>query len=77
MARTKKVKYNFLPPKVYEVLRWLISVVLPAIATLIACLNQAWEFNLPIDAILASFTGIETFLGVIFLGSKIATDRKN
>lgn len=77
MSAKKKVKYNFLPEKVYEALRWLVSIVLPATATLIAGLNIAWGWNLPMDAILATFTGVETFLGVVFLGSKIATDKRN
>lgn len=73
----KKVKYNFLPEKVYEVLRWVVSIVLPAIATLLAGLNKAWGWGLPIDAILATFALVETFLGVVFLGSKIVTDKRN
>ncbi len=73
----KKVKYNFLPEKVYEVLRWLVSIVMPATATLIAGLNQAWGWNLPMDAILATFSIVESFLGIVFLGSKIATDKRN
>lgn len=72
----KKTEYSFLPKKVYEVLRWVVSIVLPATATLIAALNQAWSWNLPIDAILATFMAIETFLGVVFLGSKLVTDSK-
>ena len=77
MTAKKKVKYNFLPEKVYEALRWIVSVVLPATATLLAGLNQAWGWNLPMDAILATFMAVETFLGVVFLGSKIATDKRN
>lgn len=73
----KKTKYNFLPPKVYEVLRWLVGIVLPASATLLAGLNQAWCWHLPMDAILTTFGAVETFLGAVFLGSKIVTDRKN
>lgn len=73
----KKTKNNFLPPRVYEVLRWLVSIVLPAVSTLILGLNKAWGWNLPIDAICATFTLVETFLGVVFLGSKIITDKRN
>ena len=73
----KKVKYNFLPPKIYELLRWVVSIVLPATATLLAGLNQAWNWQLPMDAILATFMAVETFLGVVFLGSKMVTDKKN
>lgn len=77
MTAKKKVKYNFLPEKVYEALRWIVSIVLPATATLLAGLNQAWGWNLPMDAILATFMAVETFLGVVFLGSKLATDKRN
>lgn len=73
----KKTKYNFLPPFVYEALRWIVGIVLPAIATLIAGLNQAWGWNLPMDAILATFSIVETFLGAVFLGAKITTDNNN
>ena len=73
----KKTKYNFLPPAIYEALRWIVGIVLPAIATLIAGLNQAWSWNLPMDAILATFSIVETFLGAVFLGAKITTDKNN
>ena len=66
---------QFLPTWLYEGLRWLVSIVLPATASLIAGLNGAWNWGLPIDAILATFTGVETFLGAVFLGAKIANDR--
>lgn len=73
----KATKNNYLPPRVYEMLRWLVSIVIPATGTLIAGLNQAWNWNLPMDAILVTFTATGTFLGVVFLGSKIATDKLN
>lgn len=65
---------NFLPSWLYEGLRWLVSVVLPATATLLSCLNAAWGWGLPMEAILATFGGVETFLGVVFLGAKYKTD---
>ena len=77
MTAKKKVKYSFLPEKVYEALRWIVSIVLPATATLLTGLNQAWNWNLPMDAILSTFMAVETFLGVVFLGSKLATDKRN
>ena len=65
---------KFLPTWLYEVLRWVVSIVLPAVATLISALNSAWNWGLPIEAILATFSAIETFLGAVFLGAKIASD---
>lgn len=67
---------QFLPSWLYEGLRWVISIVLPATATLIAGLNAAWGWTLPIDAILATFAAVETFLGAVFLGAKIVSDHE-
>ena len=73
----KKTKNNFLPTKVYEALRWLVSIVLPATSALIVGLNKVWGWDLPINAIVVTFSLVETFLGVVFLGSKIITDKTN
>lgn len=73
----KKTKNNFLPPRVYEVLRWIVSIVLPSVSTLILGLNKAWGWDLPADAVCATFALVETFLGAVFLGSKIITDKRN
>lgn len=64
-----------LPQKVYEALRWLISVVLPAIAVFLATLDAAWGWGLPIEAILATISGLELFLGAIFGISKVVNDK--
>jgi hypothetical protein len=70
----KTSKKNFLPARVYESLRWLVAIVLPAIATLISALNATWNWGWPIEAILATFSAVETFLGAVFLGAKIASN---
>lgn len=66
---------QFLPSWLYEGLRWIVSIVLPATATLLAGLNAAWNWGWPIEAILATFSAVETFLGAVFLGAKIISDR--
>lgn len=66
---------QFLPGWIYEGLRWIVSIVLPATATLLAGLNAAWNWGWPIEAILATFSAVETFLGAVFLGAKIMNDR--
>ena len=63
-----------LPTKLYEIMRWLTWIVLPAIATLISALNAAWNWGLPIDAILSTFVAIETFIGVVLGIAKVTYD---
>lgn len=65
-----------LPQAAYESLRWLNWLVLPAIATLISTLNDAWGWGLQIDAILKTFAGVETFFGVVLGLAKYSNDKK-
>jgi len=64
-----------LPQKLYEIFRWLTWIVLPAIATLISALNAAWNWGWPIEAILATFSAVETFLGVVLGIAKYTNDK--
>jgi hypothetical protein len=53
-----------LPDKVYNVLKWIVMIVLPASSTLYVLLANTW--GLPFgDQISATITGIATFLGAI------------
>lgn len=65
-----------LPDKVYEVLRWLIAVFLPALGVFFSTLAEAWHWNLPTEAILITLSAVELFLGAIFGISKVIYDRK-
>ena len=65
-----------LPPRLYEVRRWFTWIVLPATATLIAALNGAWTWGLPIDAILSTFAAVETFIGVVLGIAKYNYDKE-
>lgn len=64
-----------LPQKLYEFLRWLVVLVLPAISTLFGTLASAWGWNLPVDAILTTISAITLFLGAIFGISKVVADK--
>lgn len=56
--------------KVYDVLKWIATLVLPALATLYAALAGIW--GLPYgEAISATIMAIVTFLGVVL---KISSD---
>lgn len=65
-----------LPQKLYEILRWFTWIVLPAIATLLSALNGAWQFGWPMDAILATFAAVETFIGVVLGIAKFSNDKE-
>lgn len=65
-----------LPQKVYEALRWIIAIALPAIGVAITSLNAIWELNLPAEQISLTLDTVGLFLGAIFGISKIANDKK-
>lgn len=64
-----------LPQKLYELFRWLIWIVLPAIGVLVITLVGAWGWNFPLDSFLATLSAIELFLGTILGISKYNNDK--
>ena len=60
--------------KVYDVLKWVAQILLPALATLYFALAKVW--NLPYsEQVVGTITAIDTFLGVILgLSSKAYSD---
>ncbi|MBR3117719.1 MAG: phage holin [Oceanobacillus sp.] len=61
--------------KVYDVLKWIALVVLPAMAALYLTLAQIW--GLPYgEAIAATITAIDAFLGAILGISSIQYSKK-
>ena len=59
--------------KVYDILKWIAQILLPAIATLYFALAQIWGFPYA-EQIAGTITAIDAFLGVI-LG--ISTSKYN
>lgn len=53
-----------IPSKVYDVLKWVCMIVLPAIATLWFTLGKVWGFPY-LGEIEATIIAIDTFLGAI------------
>ena len=61
--------------KVYDVLKWIAMVALPAVATLYFALAGIW--GLPYgEQIVGTITAVDTFIGVI-LGISSAQYKKN
>lgn len=56
--------------KVYDILKWIALVVLPAIATLYAALSGIWGFPYG-EQIVGTIASIDTFFGVVIGVSSI------
>lgn len=65
-----------LPQKIYESIRWLIAIVIPASSILLVSLTSIWNLNIPADKISLTLDAIALFLGTIFGISKIKYDKK-
>ena len=64
-----------IPKGVYEWLRWLISIVIPAAIVLYGVIGST--LNIPHTEVVLTIAGaVDTFLGTIFGISKIAYDKK-
>lgn len=62
--------------KVYDILKWITIVVLPAVTTLWLALASIWNWNIPAEAIGATLTAITAFLGTILGISSINYAKK-
>ena len=54
-----------IPNKVYDILKKICLVVIPATGLLITTLNSLWNWGLPIVAITGSLEAIALFIGSI------------
>lgn len=61
--------------KVYEILKWVTMIVLPALGTLYAALAIIWGFPYG-EEIIGTITALETFFGAI-LGISTYSYRKS
>lgn len=62
---------------VYNVLKWVVAIVLPAVATLYITLANIWGLPLA-DEIGATITAVTTFLGaVLAISTKTYNAEKN
>ena len=50
--------------KVYDILKWLVIIVLPAVATLYAALAGVWAWPYA-DEVVTTITAVDTFLGAV------------
>lgn len=53
-----------IPDKLYDILKWVVIIVLPAIATLYAALSAVWVWPYS-DQVVTTITAADTFLGAV------------
>lgn len=60
----------------YEIIRWAIAIVLPALGLLLITIDNIWHLNWPAEEISLTLDAIGLFLGTIFGISKVTNDAK-
>ena len=63
-----------LPKEIYELIRWIIALVLPGFGVLVVSLNNIWHLGWPADEISLTLDALGLFLGTIFGISKVVND---
>lgn len=61
--------------KVYDILKYVAMIALPAVATLYAALSAAWGWG-NAEQIVATITAIDTFLGTLLQISSSKYNKK-
>lgn len=62
--------------KVYDTLKWIAQILLPALGTLYFALAGIWNFPYA-EAVVGTITAVDTFLGVILGISTINYNKNN
>ena len=65
-----------LPNKVYDILKWVAIIVLPALATFVKVVFAAWDIP-NADPIATTITALATLLGAILMVSHAQYKRDN
>ncbi len=56
--------------KVYDILKWVVIIVLPALATLYAALASVWSWPYS-QEVVTTITAVDTFLGAVLCISTV------
>ena len=51
--------------RMYDVLKWVCLVLIPAFNVLLSVLDKAWNWGLPVEQIITSTSAVAAFLGAI------------
>lgn len=61
--------------KVYDFIKWIAQILLPALGTFYFAIATIWDLPAP-DAVVGTITAIDAFLGAILGISTIAYNKK-
>lgn len=61
--------------KLYDILKWVAQMILPALGTLYFALSQIWGFPFG-EQIVGTITAVDTFLGVALGLSSVKYNQK-
>lgn len=53
-----------IPNAIYDVLKWILLIVVPAFEVCLNAMAAAWGWDIPLEAINISISAIATFIGV-------------
>lgn len=62
--------------KVYDILKWVVIIVMPAVATLYAALAAVWAWPYA-DEVVTTITAVDTFLGAVLCISTAQYHKEN
>lgn len=62
--------------KLYNILKWIAQIVLPALGTLYFAISQIWGLPLG-EEIVGTITAVDAFLGALLGISTITYNKKN
>ena len=66
-----------LPNKVYDALKWVLLIAVPAFISLFTTLAKVWNWDIPLEAIIATITAFATFIGALIGISSINYKKNN
>ena len=67
---------SFLPDKIYDILKWIVLVFLPALTTLVGVIGSVYGWA-NLESVLTIMTAVTTFLGAILGVSTAQYNQKN
>lgn len=63
--------------KAYDTLKWVLLTVVPAFIALLTTLTTVWNWNIPLEAIIATISAFAAFVGALIGISSINYKKSN